>query len=334
MTGKDKTMILLIAGGILILLLALFIGTALLNKKTSNPEGTVGNTAGNLYDSGYFCEQGGRVYFANAKEGGVLYSMNPDESDVKRLSNAIAVNLLADENFLYYFQLGTSGGGNFENVVSNRSFMRSNHNGQKIKTLAKEIVVSAQLVNNSLYYLTSGSKQIRFYKSDLEHNNIVDLADYVIQPSCVYDSQIIYAGTLDDHCLYSLNTESDVQTKVMDANLCFPVFYEDFLYYLNVEKNYRLERYSFSSGRNEVLTNDRVDCYNIGSGYIYYQKNGTSPQLICMRCDGSGAMVLAEGNYTKINMTSAYVYFQEFGVPNVTFHSPIGSSSFSVFSVE
>lgn len=31
-----------------------------------NPPGTVGNTAGNLYNNGLFCENDGFVYFANA----------------------------------------------------------------------------------------------------------------------------------------------------------------------------------------------------------------------------------------------------------------------------
>ena len=37
-----------------------------------------GNTAGNLYNEGYFCEKDGIVYFANPADNYCLYSMNPD----------------------------------------------------------------------------------------------------------------------------------------------------------------------------------------------------------------------------------------------------------------
>ena len=51
-----------------------------------NPPGTVGNTAGNLYNSGLFCEYDGTVYFSNAADNGALYSMNVDETEVKKLN--------------------------------------------------------------------------------------------------------------------------------------------------------------------------------------------------------------------------------------------------------
>ena len=50
-----------------------------------------------------------------------------------------------------------------------------------------------------------------------------------------------------------------------------------------------------------------------------------------MRTDGSGAKVIAEGNYTHINMTSQYVYFQEFGNDVVLYHSQLGTDYYEKF---
>lgn len=83
---------------------------------------------------------------------------------------------------------------------------------------------------------------------------------------------------------------------------------------MDVAENYRLCRYSFSRNEIEVLTTDRVDCFNVGNGYIYYQKNGENPELKCMFTDGSNVQTIAIGNYTAINMTSRYVYFQASGM--------------------
>ena len=50
-----------------------------------------------------------------------------------------------------------------------------------------------------------------------------------------------------------------------------------------------------------------------------------------MGTDGSNPTVVAEGNYTNINMTSRYVYFQEFGAEGSLYHCPLGGSSYSTF---
>ena len=81
----------------------------------------------------------------------------------------------------------------------------------------------------------------------------------------------------------------------------------------------------------EVLTEERIDCFNVGYGYVYYQVNGEEACLKCMRDDGSDSRVIAEGNYTAIHMTSQYVYFQMFGDTSTWYHSPLGSQSYSGF---
>ncbi len=95
--------------------------------------------------------------------------------------------------------------------------------------------------------------------------------------------------------------------------------------------DYRLCRYSRSENVIEVLTEDRVDCFNVGGGYIYYQKNGADARLKCMKNDGSEAKDIAEGNYTHINMTSRYVYFHAFGDDATLYHSALGSDTYELF---
>ena len=158
------------------------------------------------------------------------------------------------------------------------------------------------------------------------------LATIPINPACAQDSVIYYNGVETDHYLYALNTANDTPTEVWAGNIWYPILSENYVYYMDVAENYRLCRYSLSQGVIEVLTNDRVDCFNVGSGYIYYQKNSSTPQLICMRTDGSNAFVVAEGNYTDINMTSQYVYFRAFDDKYTTYHSFIGSNGCSEFT--
>ena len=304
-------------------------------RVTMNPSGTVGNTAGNINNGGLFCEYDGRVYFAVPQTGGGLFSMNPDESDIQRLNGQRVANILAGGKYLYYFQMGNaapSESGLWQ-LKGTHSFDRCKLNGKDSTALTTDVIVTAQLVDNYLYLLSSTASGPSFYKMKIDRSDRVDLIQEAINPACAENGVIYYNGTDSNHYLYALNTANDSADEYWRGNLWYPVKQGDYVYFMDVENNYRLCRYSSSQGIVEVLTQDRVDCFNVGSGYVYYQKNSaTDPQLICMMADGSSPFTLAYGNYTKINMTSRYVYFSDFEDEDTVYHAPLGSSSYSVFS--
>lgn len=317
----------------ILIIAALGITSYFSGRTAMNPEGTVGNTAGNLNNEGLFCEYNGTVYFSNIAAGGSLCAMNPDETDFRELNNVKVRNILAGGKYLYFYQTGTVPNSGFGQLEGIRAFSRSKLNGDNITTMTRDVVVTGQLVDNYLYLLTATNPGASFYKLKIDKSEQVQLADYNINPACARDGLIYYNGTQNDHYLYTLNTANDVSSEVWRGNLWYPVLEGGYVYYMDVTENYRLCRYSLSRNEIEILTEDRVDCFNVGNGYIYYQKNDTAnPQLKYMYTDGTGNTVLAEGNYTNINMTSQYVYFRPFGDDSTIYHAPLGSSSFSVFA--
>ena len=58
------------------------------NKTSKNDSSFVGNTGGNLNNSGLFCQHNDKVYFANPYDSGSLYSMTPDENNIKKVSQS------------------------------------------------------------------------------------------------------------------------------------------------------------------------------------------------------------------------------------------------------
>ncbi len=316
----------------LAVLLTLVLYSVFSEKIKMNPEGTIGNTAGNLNNRGLFCEYNETVYFSNPMDGGTLYAMNPDESDLRKLNSVQVCNILAGGEYLYYFQLGSADDTGFGTVANTHSFNRCNLKGEKAVTITRDVVVSGQLVDNYLYLLTSGDEHPLFYKIKIDKTDQTRLADYSINPACASDGMIYYNGVQDNHALYRLNTATDVTESVWSGNLWNPVLNGDYIYYMDISSDYRLCRYSLSQQVAEVLTDDRVDCFNVGSGYIYYQKNDAAePQLKCMHTDGSNVLVVADGIFTHINMTSQYVYFQEYGSDESLYHARLGSDSYSSF---
>ncbi|MDE6924049.1 MAG: DUF5050 domain-containing protein, partial [Acetatifactor sp.] len=117
-----------------LILVTLFVAMVFLNRVPMNPEGTVGNTAGNLNNSGLFCEYNDTVYFANSYDGSSLYAMNSDETDIRRLSSLEVQNILAGGKYLYYFQTGSTSTSGLGQVQGRRSFNRCTLNGRDTTT--------------------------------------------------------------------------------------------------------------------------------------------------------------------------------------------------------
>lgn len=305
---------------------------ALTQRVVMNPDGTVGNTAGNLNNDGRFCEYDGTVYFLNSFEGGGLFAMAPDESDIRRLNSLVVRNILAGGKYLYYFHTGISyDNADFGGDLGLRSLQRTKLDGSNGEALTTEAVVTAQLVDNYLYVLASSNSGPSFFKVMIDNSERVNLADYEINPACAENGTIYFNGTQGNHYLHALNTSTDAVREIWRGNLWYPILEGDYVYYMDVANDYRLCRYSMSRDEIEVLAQERVDCFNVGSGYIYYQTNGSDAALKCMRTDGSGAATIASGVYRHISMTSQYVYFQDFRDNATIYHSPLGSGSYEVF---
>ncbi|MBQ7775581.1 MAG: DUF5050 domain-containing protein [Lachnospiraceae bacterium] len=316
--------------GIIIITGALMLVHYFTDRIPSNPSGTIGNTAGNLNNGGLFCERDGMVYFSNPMDQGSLYSMTVDETNLTKLYAGNICNILAGSEHLYYFMKGPADTASLGNLRVSHAFYRSNFKGKHVVSMTADVVVSAQLVNDYLYLLTSTDDGPSFYKMNTDRSNKIVLANYTVNPACAKDGVIYYNGTGNNHYLYALNTESDVQSELWKGNIWYPVLDGNYFYYLDVENNYRLCRYDYTQNIIEVLTDDRVECFNVGNGYIYYQCNSQStPALKMMRVDGSDVTTIAEGNYTAIHMTSKYVYFQAFGEAGILYHSLIGSDTYS-----
>lgn len=316
---------------ILLIMILATVFTYLRQRVKMNPAGTVGNIAGNLNNGGFVCEYNGTVYFANAYDGDSIYAMTPSEGDIHRVVSAQTRNILAGGNYLYYFQVGVSGENGLGSIRVPRSFNRCELDGSHSVSLVRDVVATAQLVDNYIYIL-GGKETSGLYKIKIDRTDEVQLAEYIINPACAVNSTIYYNGTQGDHYLYALNTANDTTRTVWQGNLWYPIVDGDYVYYLDVANNYRLCRYSFSQDVVEVLTNDRIDCFNVGYGYVYYQTNGSSPQLCFMYTDGTGRTVIAEGVYSDINLTSRYAYFHAYNESGTMYHSPLGAGYIEYFT--
>lgn len=326
---KNNWKALLFAGFVLLILIGLGVFSAFNSRIPHNNLSVTGNTAGNLNNSGLFAESDGRVYFSNAYDNGCLYSMNSDETDLKKLSSSRVNAINVGGNYLYYYMDSDGNGGDGMGfVVRTYGVYRSRLNGKSIKCLDRSASVTMQLCGDYIYYQRYNNKDFtKLYKVKTDKSENILVSDSIINPAACNNGTIYFNGTESDHYLYALDTATDTITTIYEGNLWFPAFKDGYIYYMDVSGNYRLCRYSLSENTVEILTNDRVDTFNVGEQYIYYQRtSATEPALMRMRLDGSSPEMVAEGNYSDINLTSTYAYFHAFGQSTPVYHTPVNGA--------
>ena len=196
-----------------------------------------------------------------------------------------------------------------------------------------------QLCGNYLYYQDYNTKTgTSLAKVKIDKSEKITIEDYVINPASYAYGSSYFNGTQDDHMLYTLNTANDSITPVWQADIWNPIYLNGYIYYMDVSSNYRLCRYDMSQNVVEVLTNDRVDFFNVYDSYIYYQTSSkTDPALKRMYIDGSVPEVVANGVYENINITSQYVYFNQFNEPTPVYktstYGPVYVTTFDAASI-
>lgn len=331
---KDKIKVILIIAGILAAFAGLFIINFFLNRIPENPSGTVGNTAGNLYNGGYFCEDSeGRVFFSNSYDNGALYVMNADETEVEKLSASTVKSINAGGDYLYYYMSDSSASTGLGFVRRVIGVYRSDKDGGDLETLSRDPAATLLLVDNHLYVQSiPDSGGIHLLKISIDGEKETVLSEEKIYPASAYNGRIYYNDNANSHFLYQMDTYTDATSVVVKYNMWNPVRQGDYVYFMDILEDYRLCRYSLSEDKIEVLTTDRVDTFNVTSDYVYYQKSSdTQPGLMRISLDGSEEIMLAEGIFNNINTTSRYVYFQEFGNELATFKVAHGGTEVSEF---
>lgn len=308
---------------VLLVIAAVLVAAVVLQKNASktkfNDSYVNGNTAGNLYNSGLICESDGVIFFANPSDSYKLYCMNTDGSDLKKLSNDTATYINADSNYVYYVcnnPRANTGAFSFLSI-DNDMLMRIDRkgDGKNSKILDRAPCLYAALAGNYVYYLhydkEDATSLYRVKIDGTEQEKIDDTPYY----TCGVNGQYIYYNGLEkDHNIWRLNTVSNSRENLYSDNCWSPIATENgnVIYFLDCNNNYKLAKINLTTGEKQILCDDRVDCYNIYGGYIYFQRNSDSPALCRIDTNGQNYMEISIGNYTDINITAQYVYFRDF----------------------
>lgn len=333
---------------IAILFLFIIIGTAvffhLQNRTHFNSSDVSGNTAGNYYNTGLFCEHNGMVYFSNPHDDYTLYEMTPEGTNARQLSTDKVSFLNADDHYIYYVR------DNLKKSNSNTpfSFLPSDSNslcrigqdGKQITILDKESSLYATLSGNYIYYIHYDDKTAStLYKVKIDGTEKEKLNSFPLLLSPASNGKLCYNGLDQNHNIYLWNSAGDNSSLLYEGNCWNPIADGSYIYFMDCENDYHLTRIDKNGQNKTDISNCRVDCYNIYGNYAYYQKNNIDQDIheLCRKAldDSSEEEIIATGTYCDINITSNYVYFRNFQNQDAFFKTPTtGAIDVKPFSFE
>ena len=259
--------------------------------------------------------------------------MSPDGSNLAKLCDDTVSYINADEHYLYYVRNnpGATGAALSFLSVNTDSLCRIDREGgdDSVLILDSAPCLYASLYGNYIYYIRyDESEGSTLYKVKIDGSGCkqVDTApDFTCSANGEY---MYYNGTDSDHYIWRLNTTDDSKGMLYGGNCYMPTVIDDTTaYFMDCDSNYAIARTDLVTGEKTLLSEDRVDWYNLYGDYIYFQKNESEhPCLGFMRTDGSGYTTLFEGNFKDITITSEYVYFRDFSTDQ-SYCVPLGSSA-------
>ena len=283
-----------------------------------NPAGTIGNTGGNLNNEGLFCQDGDTVYFSNPNDNFNLYSMDLYGGNQKKVLNMPAKYINVAGNYLYYNQVDTDTKLVYGFAAETHGiyrFKKGSRNETKgfDRTVAGQVIV----VDNYVYYQHyDDNNGITLYRCTTNGTDKAEVVKKIVNPCCVIDGNILYPDQDNKFYINMFDPVTLTDSLFLNERMYNPVYSDGYIYYIAIGDDYPLCRFNLSSRIVEKLTEDRVDTFNVIGDYIYYQKNSTTdPMLVRIRTNGEGYEIIATGNYTNINTTSYYTYFQNYLEP-------------------
>ena len=312
---NQKLIALLVTIIVFILIVIGSLVSYLSRRVPKNPAGTIGNTSGNLNNKGLFVEDGNEIYFINPYDHNFIYRMNLDGTNATLFMDVSASYLNSAGNYIYFNQQASDNSTIFGLAGNMHGIYRKKKTGSMATNgLERAVAGAAVLIDNTVYYQHGDSEDgTTLYKAGIDGKDKGLVSKSFVNPSCVINGTIYFPDYDNYHYLSVLNLETGTPQLYVRERVHNPTVSGEYIYYLSVDNDYAIYRYSTRANTIERITEDRVDTFNIIGDHIYYQKNSTTePALIRIRTNGDNKEVIGYGNFTNINTTSYYTYFQNY----------------------
>lgn len=316
MKHRNKRRIFSIIFTLFLLTLISFISVSYKRTTTFHSRNVSGNLAGNLYNNGVFCEYNDKIYFSNSYDEGDLYVMNLDGTNISKLYDDTVSYINVVDKYIYYARNNLTQG-NLSAMFRGNLFgvYRLNLNGKNLVRLNEHPSGVVSFGNNEVFYQHYDNDTALTLKSvSSDGSQKKELSKDAINPSCIVNGIMYYSNISDKHKLMARDIANQNTWVVYDHPTYHPIYEDNYIYFMDLDHNYSLARINLTTLDKEDLNTGRIDTFNLYQDYIYVQKNDAKKPLLCrMKKDGTQVETILSGNFCNINITSQYVYFNQFG---------------------
>lgn len=288
-----------------------------LDRTYYNSDDEIGNTAGNIYNGGLFSQQKDNIFFSNYNADGSLFVTNNTLSSYRQVSTDKAVYINTDDDYIYYIQANNNKetSGNDLMDYYNTGAYRIKHNGSDLMAFTADPSAYLTLKGNYVYlqkYNIDYGLSLYRYKIDKTEERLL-VKDAVI-PTNVEKDQLFFTGKSKDLKIHSLDLQSFTSHPIIDGSYLYPIYFGDYIYYINTKDKYSLYRMNLDGTEPTKLVNQHCSTYNItNSGkYLYYQvENKKVKGIYRLNLSSMKAELMLSGEYKQINVTNDYVFFHD-----------------------
>ncbi len=312
---KKKNII--IMSGLIVLVIVVIIWYFFSEDTHFNNENDDGNTPGNLYNNGLFCQLDDKIYFSNLLDDGALYSMDADLSTFKKISNDKINYINASGHYIIYNRINNLKEHNKGSALEfiNVGVYRINLNGKKIVRLDRTPAGSVHQYGNDVYYLHyDKNESYALYSIGLDGKNGKMLFEQAVSCAMITDWYIYYTGVLEDHNIYRLLRENNQQELVKEGNYSQVILQDSSLYCINNADNYSIVQMNLDGTSEKTIVNDRVITYNItqDGNYLFYQADGGDHNgVYCVNLSTGESSLIQAGDYQNLCLTKDYLFYNK-----------------------
>ncbi|ROR28151.1 uncharacterized protein DUF5050 [Mobilisporobacter senegalensis] len=305
----------------------IFINMRNQSEVTLNEENVQGNTGGNLLNGGLFCELDDKIYFSNIKDDGSLYSMDLNATNFEKVYEDKVKYINGAGKYIYYTKRSSDKEKSSALELDNKGIYRIDRDGSNIKRLYAGLNENMKLYGNYIYFEHSTKDGgLTLYKIKIDGTEEQELVNEPVSPTSIMDGIIYYSGIGRDHNIHTYDINTSENSTLYQENTMNAIAANDYIYYMSLSDNYSIHRIKKDGTNPETVVKDRCAAFNISSdgNYLYYQvDDGENNGIYRFDTETNGVESIISGNYNNINITSNFVFFQEFRSDNI-FYLPVG----------
>jgi len=275
---------------------------------------TVGNTSGNLTNSGHIAQQGDWIYYSNEADGGKLYKSRTDGTGITKLRDErpAFINVVGD--WVYY-----TGRGGIHKVRTDGT------EPTQVYIKGSGIYVTGDWI----YYLDNGLYKIR--TDGTERTKLADnCAGMTLSGDWIYytnyvpvtNPNVFTPKSSEEGNLYKIRTDGTGKIRLNSDDCRSINVAGDWIYYANYDdgSNIYLKLYKIrtdGTGRTKV-SDDSFGNFaygiNVSGDWIYYHNSSTPPGTLCkVKTDGTGKTKLTDDSCAWINVIGDWIYYSSGG---------------------